>query len=396
LTTSERMDVEPAVLRWARQTAGFDLPLAARRLQVKPEVIARWEEGLASPTIVQLRKAAAVYKRPLAVLLLPAPIRDPAPPTDFRVTEQRGEDTWTPALHAEFRRALSQRAVALEILDVWPESLFPSEYPIRIDLNTDPDTAAHAIRAALDADGWRPEVLSRPGELLSTTIEAVERLGVLVIQTERVESSEMQGFSISERPYPLIALNGKDYHRRRLFTLLHELCHISLNVGGVCDPLDNLNHRESADEIEIYCNQVAAAILMPRQRMLDNPLVRSANTDHRWNLEELGQLSQQFGASSQAVLLRLINLGRATWQLYDLRRFELEREYERHRQQEEDRRKKSKGGPNYYSLKVRNLGHGYVSAVLRAYRNQAISSRDVAAYLGVRFDQLEQMERRVS
>jgi len=141
------------VLRWARQTAGFDLPLAARRLQVKPEVIARWEEGLASPTIVQLRKAAAVYKRPLAVLLLPAPIRDPAPPTDFRVTEQRGEDTWTPALHAEFRRALSQRAVALEILDVWPESLFPSEYPIRIDLNTDPDTAAHAIRAALDADG---------------------------------------------------------------------------------------------------------------------------------------------------------------------------------------------------------------------------------------------------
>jgi Zn-dependent peptidase ImmA (M78 family) len=224
----------------------------------------------------------------------------------------------------------------------------------------------------------------------------VEGLGVLVIQTADVNPKEMQGFSISEWPYPLIALNGKDSPRRRLFTLLHELCHIALNVGGVCEPADSQERPQRANEVEVYCNKVAAAILMPKQKVLTHPLVQAATARYHWTLEELGQLSQQFGASSESMLLRLIDLNKADWQIYELRRREFQEQYESSKRRQEERQQKNKGRPNYYTLKVRNLGRSYVRSVLEAYRNQAISSRDVADYLRVRFDQLGQLESRVS
>jgi Zn-dependent peptidase ImmA (M78 family) len=241
---------------------------------------------------------------------------------------------------------------------------------------------------------WRTAVWGRPNELLNTTVAAVERLGVLVIQTARVQPSEMQGFSISERPYPVIALNGKDPPRRKLFTLLHELCHIVLNVGGVCEPLEGSTSPEPGNDVEIFCNRVAAAVLLPRQQVLEHPLVRSVDRQYPWSLAELFQLSQHFGPSSEAILLRLIALDKATWQLYEKRKAEFEREYWS-KQQEGDEPNK-KGGPNYYTLKVRNMGREYISCILEAYRNSAISSRDVANYLDIRYEQLGQMERRVS
>jgi Zn-dependent peptidase ImmA (M78 family) len=41
----------------------------------------------------------------------------------------------------------------------------------------------------------------------------------------------------------------------RIFTLLHELAHIALNDGGICDLDDNLRRNASA-QIEAYCNRV--------------------------------------------------------------------------------------------------------------------------------------------
>ena len=65
--------VEPSVLRWARVSINLTPVAAARRMQVPDTRVVEWESGAAQPTIAQLRKAAAVYKRPLAVFFLPAP-----------------------------------------------------------------------------------------------------------------------------------------------------------------------------------------------------------------------------------------------------------------------------------------------------------------------------------
>jgi transcriptional regulator with XRE-family HTH domain len=52
--------ITPALLIWARQTAGFSLAEAARRLKITEERLAAWEEpnNADAPSIPQLRKLA--------------------------------------------------------------------------------------------------------------------------------------------------------------------------------------------------------------------------------------------------------------------------------------------------------------------------------------------------
>ena len=50
----------PALLTWARRSAGLDVATAAKRLVVTEEVLKEWEAGGSQLTIAKLRKAAEV------------------------------------------------------------------------------------------------------------------------------------------------------------------------------------------------------------------------------------------------------------------------------------------------------------------------------------------------
>lgn len=67
--------VEPSVLRWARESIDLTPVAAARKIGVPDDRVQAWESGAEVPTVAQLRKAAEVYKRSLAVFFLPAPRR---------------------------------------------------------------------------------------------------------------------------------------------------------------------------------------------------------------------------------------------------------------------------------------------------------------------------------
>ena len=82
---SERIPVEPRILRWAREFAGLPEEEAARRIGVSAEKLSDWEEGVSSPTINQLRTMADRYRLSFGVFLLrQPPARKFIPPHDFR------------------------------------------------------------------------------------------------------------------------------------------------------------------------------------------------------------------------------------------------------------------------------------------------------------------------
>ena len=68
----------PAVLKWARESAGLSLEDAAKRIPVPVAKLTAAESGSGQLTFSQLKSASHVYKRPLAVFFLDAP---PAQPT---------------------------------------------------------------------------------------------------------------------------------------------------------------------------------------------------------------------------------------------------------------------------------------------------------------------------
>lgn len=288
---------------------------------------------------------------------------------------------------------MTQREVMLELLEVSPASV-PQPKPLpKIAVNDDPESAGEQVRTFLGVSEADQSRAADAREALNLWLAAAEAQGILVIQTAGIPLEEMRGFSVSEWPYPVVALNGSDWPRPRLFTLLHEIAHLSLNVGGICDLSEPgpANRRTEAN-LEQMCNSIAASALLPASALLRHPLVTGRSYDHDWPLEDLATLSRRFGASSEAVLLRLITLNRATWETYNTRRAELTLGYQEAREAERQRRKEAEGGPSYYVVKARDIGHAYASSVLDAYRANRISALDVAEYLTIRYSQLRAFE----
>ncbi len=383
IPASEGIEVEPTVLVWARKSIGLDEDRAAKKIGVVVGTLRKWESGESSPNLPQLRRAAAAYKRPLAVLLLPAPPQDFDALRDFRAGPGRISGIQSAELTAEYWRAMSQRDVILEIRDLGGSGEEPPEIPT-LTLDTPTERAGSTLRTWLGV----PTRWTRPALALAGWIAAGEDRGILVIQTHRVPTQEMSGFSVSTRPHPIVALNGSDYPRRRLFTLAHEMVHLALNAGGLCDLHEAQEAEELEDRIEFYCNRVAAAALMPLEALEEVREFARAKADKRWTPEQLGDLATPFGTSAEAMLLRLITLGKATWDLYRALRPRFEEAYAAARAEQRE----STGGPSFYVVKARDLGPGYVRTVLEAFRGRTITSLDVADYLDVRFEQIPKLE----
>lgn len=379
--SSDRIAVTPAVLIWARESLGLSIEAAAKKLSVSVPTLTEWESGELPPTIKQLRKAAWVYRRPLAVLLLDTPPVDFDPLKDYRAGSLADAQP-SPELTIEIRRALGQREVLLELRDFEPDSVpEPTKLP-RLSRRMDPEAAGAALRAWTGVDLDDQFAARDKYAALNLWVRPIEQRGVLVVNLDGVDIDEVAGFSISEWPYPIIAVNGSDWPRRRLFTLLHELAHLALNVGGLCDLHEVDEGAGDADQVEHFCNAVAAAALLPPQALAVQPEVQGAlDTDTLW------QLARRFSVSSEAILLRLVALGIRTWDDYWVLKPDLEALYRDARDREREERR-GDSAPIYYQTKARNLGHGYIGSVLDAFDARAISSRDVADYLDIKFDQL--------
>lgn len=93
-----------SVLRWARESCGLTEVAAARKLGLPDDRVAAWEVGEVVPTIAQLRKAAEVYKRSLAVFFLSEPPEG--------LTPYATSDDWTVPRRVNGRRGFTRSSVA--------------------------------------------------------------------------------------------------------------------------------------------------------------------------------------------------------------------------------------------------------------------------------------------
>ncbi len=89
---------------------------------------------------------------------------------------------------------------------------------------------------------------------LRAWIDAVEALGVLVMQDGSMPVELMRGFAAPHPSVPLIVVNTQDDPRARAFTLIHEFAHLNLAAIG---------QKEWADT-EAWCEGFAGEVLMPR------------------------------------------------------------------------------------------------------------------------------------
>ncbi len=384
--------IKPELLVWARQSAGLSLDAAAAKLRVSEERLRSWETDEARPTIAQLRTAARVYKRPLAIFYLPEPPLDFQPLRDYRRVPEAQLGQLSPELLAVIRRAHAIREAALELRELADEPVKPA--PKLNEGTTDPERYGAAARALLGVTLAQQAAWRDPGRALNAWLDAVSGLDVLVLQAQRIPIQEMRGFSISTDRLPVAVLNGGDFPRGRIFTLLHEFAHVLLHADGVCDALPRRQARGPTDEIEIFCNQVAAAALMPLDAFRSESALQDPPADRRWSEETIGSLSEKYSTSREAVVRRLHSIGLADWDFLHEKEAEYRAAYKAFREEQKRKRREEEhsGGPGYYRMKVRDLGRGFIESALDAYYRRAITGSDLSEYLEIKLNGLPKLE----
>ena len=383
--------VKPEILKWARTSAGFTADGAAKSLKVQASILALWEEGTQAPSIPQLRSLAILYKRPLAVFYLQEePLRFQVL-SDLRRPRQGEEHVYSPLLTQAIRSAQQRRVLAQELAADIGEDV--KHFPFRLEPST-PEEAGEVIRKFL---GVTLEVIrqfrSDPDgrAALNSWRSAIEDTGVLVFQSSRIPQAEASGFALAYDETPVIVINRKDGPQRRLFSLLHEFAHVALRESGVSDlRIDRQLAAVSAD-VEMRCNAIAAAALMPIQTFKDE--LQSAIADCGDLTDEaIARVARRFGVSRLAVVLRLVRTDQASWAFY----FEKNALYKaEHEHQLANREPPPEMKRNIPQESLSDLGRPFIGLVLGNYHQRNITLSDVAGYLGVRVKHVGPIERRM-
>lgn len=286
-------------------------------------------------------------------------------------------------------RATWQREALVEIAETlgeWP----PPEVGLKFSLEDSADVVGEILRAFVGLDLIKASELRDPAATLRLVVRHVEQKSVLVIQVRDVDWEEMRGFSLAFDHYPVVALNSADSPRGKVFTLLHELAHVGFRTSGLCDQ-DGADSRK----IERKCDEAAAAALMPRRLVQELGFVSHEDLD----LDRARSIGQRFGASGEAAVRRLVELGIVPPSTYESLRPRFAAAYRAWKASDKETRElakeEGKGAPIYYPLKARDMGRAYIRRVHEAYDADVISSRDVSDLLGVAFDKIPKLMEQV-
>jgi Zn-dependent peptidase ImmA (M78 family) len=384
--------VEPALLVWARNTASLTVEEAAERAGVDPDRLEAWEDGSQTLSIPQLKTLAGIYRRPVSVFFLPEPPKTFSALRDLRRLPEASGRLST-ALAYEIRAAQERRNVAIDLYEELGDG-FP-DIGMTATADENPEAVASRIRERLGIQLAQQVKWRRPDEAFRGWRDAVENVGVLVSVLggahHQVPISEVRGFAISDRPVPMIAVNAQDKSYGRIFTLLHELAHVALGESVFEDEIEDLTRLPAPNRAtEAFCNRVAAAVLMPKEALLSERLLAGTGPSSVYEDDTLAYLAQRYGASREAMLVRLAELGRVD------RGFVTEKraEYARIRAaQAVAPKEKLAGAPPHHVMIVSHLGRGFARLVLQAYNNRRLTLSTTAAYLGAQARMIPKIER---
>lgn len=379
--------VKSELLVWGREDAGYTLEEAAKKLSVSPERLSSWERGETKPTIIQLRKIARAYKRPLAVFFLSRPPKKFQAMHDFRRLPGQVAGHESPSLRYVIGRVRFRRQIALELFESL--GVEPVKFSGATSINDNPEEVAAYARDLLGIDfrqqeGWRSKY-----EALNAWRDSLEQHGILVFQVQDVPVEEMRGFSVSEAPLPAIAINMKDAVNGRIFTALHEFTHLMLREAGICDLVEGSVRPPAEQRVEVFCNHVAGAMLVPLAVLLRDSVVREHGRQMGWSDFELQALAKKFSASREVILRRLLVAGRTSGDFYSMKVAQYQQEYE------EYEAKKSEGFAPPATVALSSAGSLFTGLVLESYHRENITSSDVAEYLDVRLKHIPKIEESV-
>lgn len=374
------VEANPEILRWARETLGYSIKEAAKKIGIKEEKLIEIEKGnkTIAMTMNQLRTAADIYKRPLPIFFS-SKVPDTFQIPDYRIKEVIIPDENQRALVNIVQREKLEFKKNAETLYELNGNEIDYSYIGNISPSNPIDTTADEVIQILKVDHLDLRKL-KDNDVLNYWIKKVEDLGIMVFQFQKIEPKYLRGFVYADTPFPVIAINQKDSYYARCFTLIHEFCHVLLRRSGIGD-IDY--SQEPVDRIEAFCNKITSRVLMP-ERLLEPQKLNIQDNEKKLE-ESIQDISKIFKVSHSAALYRLYSLGKITQPLFNKMIAKIENK---------QKPKKQKGG-DYYVLYVSQMSKNYIYEVLEASQNQLISHYEVLRFMDLKHKTFEALMKKV-
>lgn len=380
---SERLPVNPIMLKWARESAGMgveDVAAQLKRKRINAETVLGWERGEGSPTYPQLEEIAyKIYKRPLALFFFPEPPQEESPRESFRTLPDFAIEKLPKEIRLLIRKA---KAMQINLSELYAESEAAQKKILRdlsFGAHISATEMAKVIRNYLGISLEEQAKWSDSASALKNWRNTLENYGIFIFKDAfRVEA--FSGFCLYDEKFPIIYINNSTAKNRQIFTLFHELAHLLFRTGGIDTPSDDyLDYLEGDNKrIEILCNRFAGEFLVPSDDF--GQKIRGIEI----NEETIENLAENYHVSREVILRKLLDRELIDQRFYKAKVSEW-------RKSAKSGSAKGSGG-NYYSTQGVYLGEQYVDKVFSKYYQQSISLRQVADYLGVKEKNIPGME----
>lgn len=360
-------NINTAMLTWARQRSGYSLPTFASKCAVSEERLVQWESGEQAMTFNQAMLFAEKAYIPFGYLFLAVPPVETLPIPDLRTPDSR-------PVHQPSAELLDLVKLMLQRQEWYREYLRqqlaePNPFVGRLSIRSNANTIVEDIRQALQV-GLYPERGNSDG-YYRDLVNRIESLGILVMRqanlghfTRPLQVEEFRGFAITDEYAPIVFVNHADAPGARLFTLIHELCHIWIGQSGISDGDARTSRKE-----EILCNAVAAEFLVPAEEF-----AQLWQLDLAFWQDNLAPLELHFRVSRWVLARRALTLKFIGYDDYVHYIAGLKAEWQ-------EREKSGKGGPGYYQTKKAQISQPFSRAVVGQALSGHLLLREASALL---------------
>lgn len=366
--------INPEMLSWAQHRAQLSISVLADKLKVSEEKLHAWASGDKPLTFRQAQTFANKTHVPFGYLFLQHPPEEQLPLPDLRTVGGKQPKRPSAELLDIVKIVMQRQAWYQEYM---VDQFIPAPAFIgRFTTQTPYQQVVDDMRQMLGV-GLYPERGSWE-DYYRDLVARIEDAGVMVMResflnhwTRPFRASEFRGFAIADDQAPLIFINHADWPSARLFTLIHEFCHIWLGVTGISDGGPSNKRQE-----EVFCNKVAAEFLVPADEF-----ERLWKDDVNVWTENIADLRAHFHVSSWVVARRALTLKKIDLPTY--RSFV-------EAQEEAFRNRKKKDTPiSPYRTRKAQLSKKFSQAVAREALNGKMLLRDAGRLLNVKPDKIK-------
>lgn len=364
------VEVEPKVLRWLRESAGWNFEDVGSRIKTSAENVKAFEEGRKKPTLRQVTEMSHAFGRPLVAFFLPEPKKEEPLPEDYRMLSgKRG--VFDKKTILAIRKARNLQNISRELSQ---NIKYETKPGIKKAVLTDnPEKTAGKIREEFRLTEEKQIKFKDAYKLFNYLRDILEDMNIMVFQIP-MPVEDARGFTLADETPAVIVINTKDSIEARLFSLIHESAHILLGETVIDLPELSLKTRNN---IERWCDEFASSFLLPEET------AKKIFEEHRENLtatKTLNAASRKYKVSKALLLFRMYKSNYISQVKY-------KETLDRYKPEEipsKEKKEKKAGGIPSDKKRLSEVGTRFVSLVANNFDRNLITYGDALNYLSIK------------